>query len=275
MPLNRISSPRTSCRLGFTLIELLVVIAIIAILAGMLLPALSKAKSKAQGVVCMGNLKQMQLSWSLYLDDNGDKVPPNENPRQGSWVRGWLDNAVGVADNTNVLHLRNSHLWRYHETLGIWRCPSDRSVSIHRGVTYPRVRSISMNSWLNRLDPGSSQNALYKVIWKLADMTEPGPSKTWVFIDEREDRINNGYFYVDMAGSIEKTPASYQLADMPGSYHGGAASITFADGHVESKKWLDPRTRPPLAKGKNLSLIGSSPNNPDIGWLQERSTGIR
>jgi len=273
--ISKRSRPRPYSSGGFTLIELLVVIAIIAILAGMLLPALSRAKSKAQGVVCASNLKQMQLSWNLYLDDNGDKVPPNENPRQGTWVRGWLDNAVAVTDNTNIVHLRNSLLWKYHETLGIWRCPSDRSVSIHRGVTYPRVRSISMNAWLNRLDPPSSLLMPYRVIERLSQMTDPSPSKTWILMDEREDRINNGYFYVDMTGLKEKNPALYQLADMPASYHGGSGSISFADGHVELKKWLDPRTKPPLLKGKNLGLIGATPNNPDVAWLQERTTGAR
>lgn len=276
--------PRTSWKLSFcsslrsrirafTLIELLVVIAIIAILAGMLLPALSAAKGKAHGIVCLSNLKQMQISWLLYADDNADKIPPNEHPRLGTWVRGWLDNAVSVTDNTNTLNLRNSHLWPYHNTLGIWRCPADRSTSKHGGRTYPRVRSISMNAWLNRRD--SDMDSPFKVIRKTSDMTDPSPTRNWIFIDEREDRINNGYFFVDMSGFSPREPARIIMTDIPASYHNGGASITFGDGHVEQRRWNDPRTKTPIERAGNLRIISESANNADIIWLQERTTGLR
>src|SRR5437867_10235005 len=139
-------------RSGFTLIELLVVIAIIAILAGLLLPALARAKTTAQGIQCLNNLNQLSLSWIMYGDDNADRIPPNQlngtDPTR-TWVMGWLDYARPVPDNTNTVYLRKSHLWPYHQTLAIWRCPADKSMSRHGGKLYPRVRSVSMNCWLN------------------------------------------------------------------------------------------------------------------------------
>src|SRR6266545_3314837 len=134
-------------RRGFTLIELLVVIAIIAILAALLLPTLAKAKTKAHGIQCLNHLRQMGLAWIMYADDNTDRIPPNNvnaTDYARTWVRGWMDYATSVPDNTNILYLMASHLWPYHKSLGIWRCPADKSMSRHGGRLLPRVRSIAM-----------------------------------------------------------------------------------------------------------------------------------
>ncbi|MBM3837246.1 MAG: prepilin-type N-terminal cleavage/methylation domain-containing protein [Verrucomicrobia bacterium] len=259
---------------GFTLIELLVVIAIIALLAGLLLPALARAKAHAQGVICGGNLRQMGLSWLMYADDNSDRIPPNEHGVQGTWVRGSLDYAVPAPDNTNVLHLMNSHLWPYHANLGIWRCPSDKSTSRHGGKDLPRVRSISMNSHLNSRSNAwdDREDYPFKIYRKITDMILRGPSGIFVLVDEREDRINNGYFGVEMSGFEPRRPAIWRMIDFPASYHNGSGNLVFADGHTERKRWLDKRTVPPVHKGKNLVPFESAPSNPDVLWLQERAT---
>ena len=254
---------------GFTLIELLVVIAIIAILASMLLPALAKAKTKAMGVRCMSNGRQMTLGWILYLGDNNDRVVQSYGPR--AWVQGSLDFSGGNASNWNIKDLTNSLLWNYFgKSAAVWKCPADNSTVVVQGKTLPRVRSISMNAWFDSTDvdgfgPGC-------IIYKLAsDMKVPGPSGTWVFLDEREDSINDGEFVVGMTGWPDNG-SQWKIVDFPASYHNRAAGFSFADGHSEIKRWLDPRTYPILKKGNPLPLNVSSKNNPDVYWMMDHST---
>ena len=146
-------------------------------------------------------------------------------------------------------------------------------MSRHGGRLLPRVRSIAMNNWLNSEGPWQGQNQ-FKVFRKTSDMTQPSPVGIWVVIDEREDRINNGFFVVSMSGFSPRNPGSLEMVDMPASYHNGAGGLSFADGHSEVHRWLDPRTRPPVRPGRNLPLTAGSANNRDVLWLQERSTGL-
>jgi prepilin-type N-terminal cleavage/methylation domain-containing protein/prepilin-type processing-associated H-X9-DG protein len=276
---------------GFTLIELLVVIAIIAILAGMLLPALAKAKTKAQGIKCMSNTKQLALAWRLYIDDHNDNLPyayvddnlVNDPKYPAAWVHGVLDYSNGNAANWNITNtIAKGAIWPYtSRSAEIYKCPAD-VVTIkptsgpNRGQTIQRVRSNSMNAWcgMNAGDWTWFGDKKFRKYLKMSDMVDPGPSMTWVLVDEHPDSINDGFFVIDMRPY--PNVAATALPDIPASYHNGACGFAFADGHSEIKKWTDSRTKPPVKRRDgwftSTAPYNSQGNNRDVVWLWERTT---
>lgn len=256
---------------AFALRDLLTLLAVLVLVTGLTAFSNGFSRAKGQTAVCLNNLRQLTGAWQEFAEDNQGTLPgnldggSNWNRTNETWCAGWLVNNSSTPDNTNWIGMMNSQLGRYTRTPTIYRCPADTSLSQgRRGL--PRVRSVSMNSYLGKRSYPYTSG--YRQFTLMSEIVDPRPSQTFVFIDEREDSLNDGWFAVNMDGWNPADASAYVMVNYPADWHNRAGNLSFADGHVETWRWQDRRTMPQHAFGQAMLLNVSSPGNPDVARLQ-------
>lgn len=260
---------------GFTLIELLVVIAIIAILAAMLLPALSTARAQALRIGCVSNAKQLAVTWALYSADNRESLVPNGGGRpRGTTPYLWVLASnhgfeAALFDPQYLVHENHALFAPYLKNPKIYKCPADRFAIRMGSVNLPMARSYSLNSYLGT-STGNAQTPVridsqFKLHLKSGTLSSDSPANRFTFADVNPASICTPGFGVDMQQD--------RMIHYPSSLHRGVGVLAFADSRVESHKWLDARTLRKVTRGaEHIPHNDALANSRDLKWLRERTT---
>jgi len=274
---------------GFTFLELLVVLAVVGLLFLLLLPAVAGTRPNSQAVQCLANLRQMSVAWQMYTADNAGLLAMNGDEgfqpaslaaaqagTDSQWCPGRMDAGAPTGQPTNSAWLKTGQIYPYLNNLGVYRCPADTSGYLN-GAVYPvfgqgssRVRSLSMNGWINPvLNDVGMDTTDYIVYRKDSDLNRPGPANLWVFIDESPYSINEGLF-LELTSGTTGPPKATAWTDIPATYHNGAGGISFADGHAQLRKWTDSVVL--NFRSSAASINGEPSNSGDLSWLMNLTT---
>ncbi len=248
------------------------VVAVVGLLLVVTLASASRNEEGGTSLACRENLRRLIQAWQLYADDHAGRIVPNNgsnpNDPRGTWAAGWLD--YHSTDNTNTTFLVNpeAHQGRtgllgpyLQRDASVFLCPADYSTVTLAGQPHRRVRSVSMNNWMGG-DAYCGQALYFKAYRRQSDIITP--ANRWVFIEERPDSINDSWHAMRLHDE--------NLVDYPGFFHASGTWISFADGHVEHRRWVDPRMIPFYKAGELLPLQVPMPGNADLVWLKERTT---
>ena len=267
-----------SRRRGFTLLELVAVLAMLGLLLVVLSPALARTKPDTYAITCRNNLAQLTKAWTMYAEDNSGSLVYNHDGSMAgrsqstaSWVAGWLDFTTSP-DNTNINYLvqhSNQYAWcgffgSYLRSAAPFKCPADRSVVNYGAKVLPRVRSYSMSNFTGTGARTWTTPSRYNVYNSTQAILSP--ANVFVLLDEKEESINDGYFFTD-------PDTMYQVIDFPASRHGWGAGFSFADGHTEIHRWRDYRTVPQMGPGGGMKLNVNLAGDVDILWLANHAIG--